>query len=64
MLFRSFIFIQKDGVDVLNDEGSDLVVGPGTERKFKVSGKASADVAEYQSNKVEITKASPDNSWY
>ncbi len=51
-------------VDVVNDEDIDLVVGPNAERRFKASGRASAEPAHYHSHKVEITKASPDHSWY
>ena len=50
-------------VDVFNDEDSDLVIGPRLERQFKVKGKASAELSEYDHNSVVIIKASPDSRW-
>jgi len=54
---------ENEVIDVLNDEDSDLIIGPNLERKFKVKGKASAELSQYHHNSVVITKASPDSQW-
>ncbi|WP_339899705.1 hypothetical protein [uncultured Gilvimarinus sp.] len=54
---------ENEVVDVFNDEDSDLIVGPMSERKFKVKGKASVELDEYHHNSVSIIKASPDSRW-
>jgi len=54
---------ENEVVDVLNDEDSDLIVGPNLERKFKIKSKATAELSEYHHNSVVITKASPDSRW-
>lgn len=51
-------------IDVINDEDSDFVLGPNSEGKFKISGKAVSDFASYESHTVKITKANPDSQWY
>ena len=51
-------------IDVQNDEDMDLVVGPNSELKFKVKGKAATKLSDYDHNSVVIIKASPDRSWY
>ena len=51
-------------VDVINDDDTDLVVGPNSEGKFRISGKASADQDSYKTHEIKITKANPDMGWY
>lgn len=59
-------FMDGDGkvVDVINDEDNDFVLGPNSEGRFKISGKASVDIDKYKSHEVTITKANPDSTWY
>lgn len=51
-------------IDVTNDEDSDFILGPNSEGRFKMSGRASADRASYKTHTLKITKASPDKEWY
>ncbi len=59
-------YLDADGkvIDVINDDDSDFVVGPNSEGKFKISGKASADASKYKSHQIKISKATPDTSWF
>ena len=47
-------------IDAVSDTEFDLVLPPGSSKKFKVIGKSGTDISNYSSHKIVVAKAEPD----